>query len=71
MFFFFSLKNQTFNKTTREFKHSYDTSLKICVLGTFTNTTTKQLFRGFLKILFLRWINKEALVFSKKNTSEN
>lgn len=68
---FFSSKNSTFNNTIREFKQSQDKSLKICVLGTFTNTTIKQLFWGFLKILFLRWINKEALVFSKKNISEN
>lgn len=70
-FFFFSPQNRTFNKTIREFKHSHNKSLKICILGIFTNTTTKQLFRGFLKIRFLRWINKEALVFSKKSMSEN
>lgn len=69
--YFLLKKNSTFNNTLREFKLLHDKSFKICVLGTFTNATILQLFRGFLKIPFLRWINKEALVLSKKNISEN
>lgn len=65
---FFSSKNSTFSNTIREFKHSRDTSLKICALGTFTNTTIKQLFRGFLKSYFFDGLIRKHLYLVKRTS---